>query len=209
MKKFLSSAKFFVMAMTITSLTSCEIFLDPVANVVEDKVQSMAFAGQWTGDFGMYYTYYYNGRTYTFDSYDTDIVFYPQFGGANYGYGKQVDYYQTGPYSYEYHSFNWDIRNGVVYLTYPSDPSLNTSIYDYRMTNDYFYGYFGSSKSRFSLRKIADYYDWTPYYNTYGYGTNSGWRPPYYAPSNVPADSIAAATDTIQNGIISHGNRWK
>ena len=44
---------------------------------LEDYNQSITLSGQWTGDFGMYYDYEYRGHILTFDSYDTDIVFYP------------------------------------------------------------------------------------------------------------------------------------
>ena len=90
-----------------------------------DVKQSIKFAGQWTGDFGMYYTYRYRGQYLTFDSYDTDIVFYPEFDGATYGYGKQVDYYEHGPYSYIYNSFvnvSSTKFNDVKELNYPLIP---------------------------------------------------------------------------------------
>lgn len=163
----------FCLMATLVSMTftSCED---------EDTHEAMVLSGQWYGDFGMYYEVQDRyGNWQRFDSYDTDIVFYPDYDYATHGYGKQVDYYRYGPYDYQYYYFNWSIRNGVVYLTYPHDSNLNTGIYDYRMNNDYFEGRFEGSDTRFSLRKIVDYYDWS-YYN--GYGNY------YYYPSNYYYD---------------------
>lgn len=150
-----------------------------------DVHQSIKFAGQWTGDFGMYYTYRMGERLYTFDSYDTDIVFYPEYDGATWGYGKQVDYYEHGPYTHIYNRFDWEIRSGVIYLQYYSDPSLDCAIYDYSMTHDRFQGRFGNSNDRFYLTKIADYYDWSIYRDYYYYYPNGGW---YWAPVNGLAE---------------------
>ena len=172
-----------IMMVALLGMSSCNV----VWNMDEDMDvhQSIKFAGQWTGDFGMYYNYRHNGRLYTFDSYDTDIVFYPEYDGATYGYGKQVDYYERGPYTHIYNRFDWEIRNGVIYLEYYSDPSLDCTIYDYKMTPDRFQGRFGSSSDRFYLTKIADYYDWTVYMDYCYYYPNSGWYwSPMYALEN-------------------------
>lgn len=166
------------------TLTSCEVYWDdpydpyypPTPSTgTMDRDQSMALSGQWTGDFGMSYTYQQGSRVLTFDSYDTDVVFYPDHSGARYGWGRQVDFYETGPYEYIYHEIRWEIRDGIVYLTYPSDPDFDCWIRDYRMTNDYFTGYFGSSNQQFRLRKLADHYDWTPYIDTESYGDRRDW----------------------------------
>ena len=181
---------------------------------LEDYNQSITLSGQWTGDFGMYYDYEYRGHLLTFDSYDTDIVFYPEFGGATYGYGKQVDFYKQGPYTHIYHYFDWDISRGIVRLRYKSEPSLNCDIYDYRMTSSRFTGYFGGSNSSFSLVKIADYYNWAVYDGWYYCYDRDYWYDgyPFYAKSNVAAsDSTtvdhtdATADDTGR--IVKYGKR--
>lgn len=164
-------------------MSSCNMMWDVEEDM--DVHQSIKFAGQWTGDFGMYYTYRMGGRLYTFDSYDTDIVFYPEYDGATWGYGKQVDYYEHGPYTHIYNRFDWEIRSGVIYLQYYSDPSLDCAIYDYSMTHDRFHGRFGNSNDRFYLTKIADYYDWSIYRDYYYYYPNGGW---YWAPVNGLAE---------------------
>lgn len=185
------------MACIILSFSSCT----PIWNIDDDSDfnQSVKFAGQWTGDFGMYYNYEYMGRIYTFDSYDTDIVFYPEYDGATYGWGKQVDYYEYGPYSHIYNRFDWEIRNRVIYLTYYSDPSLDCAIYDYYMTRDQFTGRFGSSNDKFYMYKISDYYDWSIYTDYYHYCYNNGWHwAPYYSKETAKADEDTLQTKQLQ-----------
>lgn len=188
---------------TSLTLTSCEVdFYEPYYPPTTggmDRDQSMALSGQWTGDFGMFYTYQVGGRTMTFDSYDSDVVFYPEYNGARRGWGKEVDFYETGPYEYIYHELRWEIRDGILYLTYPSDPDMDCWIRDYRMTNDYFTGYFGNSTQQFRLRKLADHYDWTPYVDTESYGDRRDWYSgPYY---------MKAKSDTTSTGITGCGRR--
>jgi len=142
---------------------------------IEDTNQSMVLSGEWRGDFGMYYTYVDRGREYTFDSYDSYIRFIPDHAYANYGTGTQVDYYEYGPYEYQYYNFTWSVNNGVIYLYYDYDHDLDTRISNYHMTNGYLGGTFSASNTTFRLYKMADYYCWTPYVNTYGYGSRTNW----------------------------------
>lgn len=165
MRKIKNFAMMLVMMMAAAvSFTSCEID--------GDVHRSTHLSGIWEGDFGMYYEHPRYGR---FDSYDTYIEFYPDYDYATHGYGKQCDWYAKGPYEYQYYTFNWEIYNGVIYLSYPYDHNLDTEIYDYSMSGSYFSGYFGGSNSRFRLRKCSDYY-WSNYHNNYDYG----WRDGYY-----------------------------
>jgi hypothetical protein len=194
-----------IMMVAMLSLSSCGMVIGWEEDM--DVKQSIKFAGQWTGDFGMYYTYRHHGRLYTFDSYDTDIVFYPEHNGATWGYGKQVDYYERGPYSHIYNRFNWEIRNGIVYLQYHSDPSLDCAIYDYRMTSDRFQGRFGSSNDRFYLTKIADYYDWTVYMDYYYYYPNNGW---YWSPRYAMKNGLAELDEQKRIKVkTENGNQWE
>lgn len=187
--------------LTLLCLCSTMLFTSCDLDEMHDHDQSMALSGQWTGDFGMFYTYDVRGHRTQFDSYDTDIVFYPEYDGAHYGWGKQVDYYDRGPYEYIYHQIEWQIRNGIVYVNYPHDPDMNCTIRDYRMTNDYFSGYIGDSSTRFNLRKIVDYYDWTPYVDTYSCGNRRDWNSGYYY--------VKAQNDSIgSSGIVGFGNRY-
>ena len=186
----------FFLLIAVFSLSSC---------MDEDTEQSMALSGQWRGDFGMYYDYVDgHGRRYTFDSYDTRITFTPAYSYALYGRGTQVDYYDYGPYEYQYYKFSWRIKNGVVYLSYDYDPQLDTRISDYRMTNDYFSGTFSSSSTSFRLYKIEDYYNWTPYVDLYGYEDRYEWyddnAPFSRSDGEQVADSIAAEGKVVSRG---------
>lgn len=195
-------------------LTSCNLIWQIDEDI--DVHKSIKFAGQWTGDFGMYYYYRYQGYTYTFDSYDTDIVFYPEHDGATYGWGKQVDYYEEGPYTYIYNSFDWEIRHGVIYLRYYSDISLDCSIHDYEMTTETFRGRFDGSTTRFCLSKIADYYDWTAYVDYYFFYRNNNWVcSPRHARDVNPKDNAGnnsayeynEKTGSETEGIMGFGKR--
>ena len=174
----------------------------------EDIEQSMALSGQWRGDFGMFYDYVdRHGTVYTFDSYDTRITFTPSYSRARYGRGTQVDYYDRGPYEYQYYKFSWSISNGSLYLDYDYEHQLDTRISNYHMTNDYFAGTFANSGTTFRLYKIADYYNWTPYVNAYGFGSRNDWDYgyPYYAPQTrsdveAPGDSIQSEGKVLRMG---------
>lgn len=175
----------------------------------EDVMQATVLSGKWQGDWGMYYQYEYRGRVYTFNCYDTRIEFFPDYALATSGYGRQIDYYDLGPYEYQYYYFHWSIRNGIVSLYYPHDPSLNTSISEYKMTNNVFTGYFINGYDRFNLRKWEDYYDWTPYNAYYCYGMRD-YAFPYYAPQSRAesnTDIIADSTTCTEGRIIARGNR--
>ena len=181
-------------------LTSCDY--------IEDTRQSMVLSGEWKGDFGMYYEYVDGyGQCYTFDSYDTRITFIPAYSYAHHGTGTQVDYYDYGPYEYQYYSFRWSISDGIITLVYDYDHQLDTRIGDYHMTNDYLTGIFSASGISFRLRKIADFYDWTPYVNAYGFCTRHSWgssnrncAPATRSGKEQAADSIEAKGHVLARG---------
>lgn len=80
---------------------------------------------------------------------------------------------------------------------------MDVAIRNYRINNDYFSGVCGNTD--FSLRKIADYYDWSPYYDDYGY-----YEWDYcWAPSRATdGDSIVAPQQNMKNGtVVRRGNR--
>lgn len=208
MKKFNTLWMALCTVVAAATLTSCD----------EDLSRSVTLSGEWRGDFGMFYDYEYYGRVYTFDSYDTRIVFYPDHDYATYGYGKEVDYYEQGPYAYQYYRFRWYMDRGNLYLEYPYDPSLNTVIRDYHMSSSSFYGYFGDTSNRFYLRKIADYYDWGYYNGDYLYDPRGDWYGSYggYVKQEVaPADTLDHGTVLRAGGdaegqgtIVRRGNRF-
>lgn len=199
MKRFGKWVMAALMLLPLGLLTSCGD---------DDTQEAIVLSGQWRGDFGMYYEYVDGyGRSYTFDSYDTDIVFYPDYDYATHGWGKQVDWYEYGPYEYQYYRFYWSIRFGVIYLTYPNAPELDTRISEYRLTSDYLTGFFPGSSTRFRLYKIADYYDWSPYTSYYGYYNRPDWGSyyPYYVKSEK---GEAPAKATGEGKVVRRGNRF-
>ena len=125
----------------------------------DDEDEAMVLSGEWQGDMGMWYEDEYGDQ---WDADETYIRLVPDHTYATYGIGYQEDYYRHGPYKYLWYKFYWKVIDGVIYFTYPYDPNLDTEIYDYRLTNDYFKGYYGDSRNRFSLYKISDFYYWTP-----------------------------------------------
>ena len=175
----------------------------------DDTEEAMVLSGQWRGDWGMYYEIEHLGLIYTFDSYDTDIVFYPDHDYATHGYGYQVDWYREGPYERLSYRFNWSINNGVIHLTYPGYPEYNTSIRDYRMNNDRFTGYFSNGTQPFYLYKIADYYNWSYYYDyDYHYWYYDDWSWDYYAKTrSAAAESDSADGLTKEDRIVKIGSR--
>lgn len=189
-----------IIMMSAFAFTSCLDF--------EDTNQSMVLSGEWRGDFGMYYNYVDGyGRQYTFDCYDSYLTFTPAYSYATHGRGTQVDYYDYGPYEYQYYKFSWSVSDGNIYLTYDYDHQLDVCIRNYRMNNDYFSGTFSISGTSFRLRKIADYYNWAPYVSIYGYYDRLDWfyDYPWYAPysrseGEQPQDSIAASGYVLSRG---------
>ena len=197
----------------LTALTSCD----------EDQRISFKLEGEWYGNFGMYYEYegydpYGRYIQRPFDSYETDIRFV-ESGFSSHGEGFQVDHYREGPYEFLSYRFRWEVRNGVLYLTYPPRYSdYDTEIYDYSLTYDYFRGYFSNASQPFSLKKLHDY-NW----DYYGYGSEYYWyeRPnwsyyPYYSPAkDVKAAQAPVAEKAGQGaqgdgqpkGVVRIGNR--
>ena len=177
---------------SVAMLSSCEY--------IEDGQKAMVLSGEWRGDFGMYYDYVDRyGHQYTFDSYDTYITFVPDYDHAHHGRGTQVDYYANGPYEYMYYHFSWSVEGSIIYLWYDENPDLDTRINDYHMTNDYLTGVFPYSGTKFRLYKLTDYYDWTPYVNTYGYYSRNNWSASR-AEGEELSDSTAAAGQVVSRG---------
>lgn len=167
------------------------------ACVDDDVERSINLSGSWRGNLNMYYGIEDRyGYYHEFDAYKSEIVFYPDYDYATHGYGKQVDWYDDGPYERQYYRFMWEIVNGVIYLDYPHDPELDTAIYDYHMDYDYFTGYFDGSNFKFRLYKIANYYDWSCYHDDYMY-----WEQPWLYNSR----SGDAQSDGFQ--VVKRGQR--
>ena len=211
MKKAFSLFNIIAVIGLCTMFTSC--------NEDADTEISMTVSGEWQGNWGMYYEVEDPwGDIVAFDSYDTDIVFYPQRDYATYGYGYQVDWYRTGPYERLSYKFYWEINNGVIHMTYPGYPKYNCDIRDYRLNNNRFTGYFSNSTEPFYLNKIADYYNWSYYYSwDYHYWAYDSWSwdsyYDYYAKERPEMDTRATSekadtTDTKAPHILKIGNRF-
>lgn len=174
MKAYFTTLVTLLIAMT--TFTSC---------MDRDTVTSANLSGEWEGDFGMYYVVSDRwGRDYRYDSYCTYLSFTPVYSLANHGTGKQVDYYYSGPYERQYYSFDWQVRDGNIYLYYPYDPQLDCCIYKYSMTSSRFSGRLGCNGTDFHLRKLSDFYDWTACDGNYGCWSRNDWC---YAPTRAMA----------------------
>ena len=208
MKRFYAkayAALFLVMGMF--SFVACEVYVgDDDYN--GDRNRAAVLSGEWQGEFGMFYAapHPVTGELVQFDASYTNIVFYPAYTGARRGTGKQVDYYNYGPYSYQYYYFNWEVRNRDIYITYPSDPNLNVVIYDYNLSNNNFVGYMGDSRYRFSLRALSGY-KWGSYNDYYYYGPNSNWSwGSYYYSQGLNAGSFDNADSSAFSVVPSQNN---
>lgn len=195
----------FVMLGALLGFTSCSD---------SDHDEARVLAGEWQGDWGMWYQdedgyYFYADYTY--------IRLIPDHYDATHGYGYQEDYYSWDDtrsvmsyYRYLWYRFDWQVSNGRIYITYPSNPDLDAYIRDYRLSLDYFSGYFDDSNDRFRLVKLSDFYDWTPTVvvsTYYGYSIYSGYSPKYQGQAN--SKQLQPATRHYENApsIIRQGNR--
>ena len=203
-----------IFAVSLFALASCEMYVndydyDPYGG--GDRGRASVITGQWQGDFGMYYSvqHPYTGQLVTFDANYSYVQFYSDYYGARSGWGKQIDFYRTGPYQYQYYQFYWEVRNGVLYLTYPQDHNLDVAIYDYYLDNQYFTGRMGTSNFQFRLSKLSYNY-WNSYSGNYMYGVYDSWSwgTPYYSPKRqmegvetAPAANNAAANDNTPEAL--------
>lgn len=196
MKKLFFSLSCMFITLSAALFTSCD-----------DVDTSMTLSGEWTGDFGMYYTVEYRGELIECSAM-TDLCFVPDYEYATHGWGKQVDWYsdERCPYEKEYHKFDWRIRNGVIYIKYRHEHDLDVAIYDYMMDNVVFEGRFEGSKTRFRLRKISDYYDWDAYSSDYQYYERH-YGPGTRAMNDEPG-SILRAADGSEVKIVKRGNHF-
>lgn len=146
-----------VMLLTMAGFSSCNS---------DDENEARVLSGEWEGDWGMWYE---DEDGYFFDADYTYIKLVPDHSNATHGIGYQEDYYSWDDthsvrsyYRYLWYKFNWEIRDGIIYLTYLDDLDLDTFIRDYKLDNTYFSGYFGDSSKRFRMSKLTDFYYWTP-----------------------------------------------
>ena len=132
----------------------------------DDENEARVLAGEWEGDWGMWYE---DEDGYIFDADYTYIKLVPDHSNATHGVGYQEDYYSWDTsgrvrsyYRYLWYKFDWEIKNGIIYLYYYDDLDLDNFIRDYRLDTTYVSGYFGDSPTRFRMSKLTDFYYWTP-----------------------------------------------
>lgn len=161
---------FLVLLVAAVSVASCDVYIednpyDPAyPSGRGDRGRANVISGEWQGSFGMFYTATnpYTGAGMQFDAINTYILFQSDYYNARTGTGKQIDFYDYGPLRQRYHHFVWEVRGGVLYLSYPGEPALNVAIYDY-VLNDYtFSGRSGDSSFLFNLRKLS-FGNWARY----------------------------------------------
>lgn len=192
MKKVFSLFSIIAMAGLCLMFTSC---------TDDDTEKAIYLSGEWQGTWNMYYIYEYpNGYKERYDSYDTDIVFYPDRDYATHGYGYQVDWYREGPFERLSYKFYWDINNGVIHLTYPGYHDYDADIYYYHLDYDYFRGRFSIEGEEFRLRKLVDFY-WYDYY-PYDY-YEWGWS--YYSKTRGNAENDSISTPVADGKVIKIG----
>lgn len=196
--------------MGLFSFVACEVYVGD-DDYYGDHNRAYTLSGQWKGDFGMFYAVPNpaTGQMVQFDATYTNIIFYPQYSGARYGYGKQVDYYNHGPYAYQYYYFKWEVRNRDIYITYPQDPNLNVVIYDYYLDNYTFTGYMGDSRYRFRLNALRSYDLWDSFRGDYFFGPNSDWSwGTHYSQGMSPSsfDSLTFSVVSKQNSSTDNSN---
>lgn len=190
---------YFLMLAFVSSMmmTSC---------VDDDVERSINLSGSWEGNLNMFYGIEDRfGNYYEFDAYSSNIVFYPDYDYATHGYGKQLDWYDEGPYEKKYYRFSWEIYDGVIYLDYPYAPELNTEIYEYYMDRDYFSGYFKGSNHKFRLYKKTDFY-WTNYDDSWSY---KYWKREWYGYSAYDTRFVGVdqKTENTEFNIVKRGRR--
>ncbi len=168
-----------MMLMAALTMTSCQ--LD------EDATLAYDIEGVWQGSIDG--NYYYN--RYHSNAYDTEICF--ERRTAYSGTGYEVDYnLDTRRYTRNY--FDWEIRNGSIYLDYDDNTTIvirrDYEVYSVRGRLR-FRGIFesyrtGEELASFNLFKVEDPND---YYDRY--------LSPAYTRSATP-DSLAVAADSLQ-----------
>ena len=88
----------------------------------DDENEARVLAGEWEGDWGMWYE---DEDGYIFDADYTYIKLVPDHSNATHGVGYQEDYYSWDTsgrvrsyYRYLWYKFDWEIKNGIIYLYY-------------------------------------------------------------------------------------------
>jgi len=153
MKKILFAMMVAIVA--LSSFSSCK--------EDEDRDIAMILSGKWEGNFGATYSVSISGsRTESYSTKTTSLTFDPHRDYGKRGSGLEVDNYGSGaPIPELVYEFFWSVNERVIHFEFPDYEGMDFDICDYELDSEYFRGTINGKK--FKLRKVSDYYDWTPY----------------------------------------------
>lgn len=153
----------------LKSVLAAMVVVGGLASCDEDERLAMNLEGEWEGDFYSCYYYYYKSEVEPRVAYadKTYMKFIPDhLFGSTRGEGYEIDFYNDGPIEYTEYEFDWRITDGVLYLEYFDAPDMNVEIYNYRLSNGHFRGYFGENRSSFDMTSL-DGCQWDDYEGPY------------------------------------------
>ena len=161
MKKLMSIISMLLLALTATTLVSCD----------DDSDIAMTLEGTWQGKMKL--------RTEYQDQYyqviSSEICFLQDPYSYSSGTGYWIDYYQRSPWRNNKvaNHIRWTVSNGVINV-YFVEERTSRQIRDYRLYNGYFEGtiYYDNQTVNFRLQQVASpnwnsYTDWDDYYDDY------------------------------------------
>lgn len=134
----------------------------------EDVDKAYDLNGIWEGTInGNYYNDHYPNESS--ESWDTEICFVQDGDFSNGGYGVERDYALNSNY-YTQNKFDWEVRNGRIYLSYDDGYDVIIDDYDiYSRGNSLrFRGYFNNSKgTRLASFDLIKTEEWSDKYSNY------------------------------------------
>lgn len=152
MKKLMSIFTMLLLALTATTLVSCD----------DDSDIAATLEGTWQGD--MEVSTYYNGQNY--QAVSSEICFVQDPYSYSSGTGYWIDYYRNSPWRNNQvaNHIQWTVSNGVIKV-YFVEEGTSLEIRNYRLSNGYFEGtiyYYDNQTVNFSLRQVS-----SPNWNSY------------------------------------------
>ena len=183
MKKLMSIFSMLLLALTATTLVSCD----------DDSDIATTLEGTWRGN--MEVNTYYDGRDY--QAVYSEICFVQDPYTYSSGTGYWIDYYQDSPWRNNQvaNHIQWTVSNGVINV-YFVEERTSLEIRNYSLYDGYFRGtiYYGDQVANFRLRQVS-----SPNWNSYtdwGYDYDDDYYYDGYAKKNVigtraQADSTA------------------
>lgn len=140
--RLLAVLMFSMLSFTMVSCDECwDDYEDYDGDYDEDM--SRVICGVWEGDF---------------DGVDTEMEFSPDYRNAKWGYGTEF----CGDDKFD---FEWEIRYGILELTYRDAHDRDCCIGNYHITNKRFKGRLNNTDIHFSFKKTDKYYSFNPPFN--------------------------------------------